>query len=111
MTALPIYLSSAVEGPLDEAVVRRLAHEAGLSVGAVYGKNGKGRIRRQLHGYNNAAQHNPWLVLVDLDQENCAADLRNLWLPEPASFMCFRVAVRAVESWLLADRERIAEFL
>jgi hypothetical protein len=25
--------------------------------------------------------------------------------------MCFRVAVRQVESWLLADRERLAKFL
>ncbi len=25
--------------------------------------------------------------------------------------MCFRVAVRSIETWLLADRERIAQFL
>jgi hypothetical protein len=25
--------------------------------------------------------------------------------------MCFRIAVRAVEAWLLADRERVAQFL
>jgi hypothetical protein len=30
--------------------------------------------------------------------------------PAPANF-CFRVAVRAVEAWLLADAEKIAAFL
>ena len=33
------------------------------------------------------------------------------WLPNPAAHMCFRIAVRAVEAWLLADRERIAQLL
>jgi hypothetical protein len=31
--------------------------------------------------------------------------------PKPASLMCFRVAVRAIESWLLADSDGIASFL
>ncbi len=32
-------------------------------------------------------------------------------MPDPAPYMCFRVAVREVEAWLLADREQIARFL
>jgi len=49
---------------------------------------------------------------VDLNHEvGCAPDLRLQWLPAPARFMCFRVAVRETEAWLLADRERIARFL
>jgi hypothetical protein len=52
------------------------------------------------------------LLLVDLDQTNERAPaLRQEWLPNPAQRMCFRVAVRKVESWLLADREAIARFL
>jgi hypothetical protein len=111
MTDLPIFLSSVVEGPLDETVVRRLAKEAGLALGEVHGKNGKDRIRLQLRGYNHAARFTPWLVLVDLDDEECAPGLRSLWLPEPAPWMCFRIAIRSVESWLLADVEGISEFL
>jgi hypothetical protein len=51
-------------------------------------------------------------VLVDLDHDaDCAPILRDSWLPAPSRFMCFRVAVREVEAWLLADRQRIARFL
>jgi hypothetical protein len=49
---------------------------------------------------------------VDLDADaGCAPPLRAVWLPQPAPMMCFRVAVRAVEAWLLADREQLARFL
>ena len=62
--------------------------------------------------YNNAARHAPWIVLVDLDSErNCAPPLQEAWLPHPAPHMCFRVAVRAVEAWLMADAERLAAFI
>lgn len=105
-------LSAAVEGDVDEAVVRRLAAEAGMMAGPVYGKMGKQHLRARIHGYGHAARFSPWLVLVDLDREaDCAPTLRRSWLPEPLSAMCFRVAVREIEAWLLADREAIAEFL
>lgn len=51
-------------------------------------------------------------MLVDLDRDaECAPPLVAEWLPAPAPLMRFRVAVRAVEAWLLADRETIAAFL
>ena len=111
MTDLPVFLKIAVEGSLDEAVVRRLASEAGLALDEVHGKNGKGRIEQRLLGYNKAARYTPWLVLVDLDAEECAPSLRSRWLPKPAPLMCFRVVVRSIESWLLADPPGIAKFL
>jgi hypothetical protein len=52
------------------------------------------------------------MVLVDLDNDHdCAPPLRLSWLPQPAPYLCFRIAVRAVEAWLLADAEQIADFL
>lgn len=97
---------------MDEAVVRRLVAYAGAIPGSMYGKNGKQHIRMKIQGYNNAAQRLPWIVVVDLDNDaDCAPPLRSEWLPHPAAFMCFRVAVRQVEAWLLADREQIASFL
>lgn len=105
-------ITAAVEGIVDEAVVRRLAKRAGLEMGSVYGKNGKDHLRQRIGGYNNAARFSLWIILVDLNFEaECAPPLRNSWLPQPADKMCFRVAVRKVESWLLGDRERIAKFL
>lgn len=107
-----VTISAAVEGSLDEAVVSRLIRHVGGRLGTVYGKNGKPFLRDRIGGYNNAARHAPWLVLVDLDTEgDCAPPMCAAWLPHPAPRMCFRVAVRAVEAWLMADPERLAPFI
>ena len=105
-------ISAAVEGPTDEAVAVRLIRHVGAKAGSVYGKQGKPRLRERVNSYNQAARRAPWLVLVDLDRDaDCAPPLRAAWLPDPAPQLCFRVAVRAIESWLLADAETIANFL
>jgi hypothetical protein len=105
-------VNGAVEGMVDDIVLRRLLAEAGAVAGAIHVKNGKGALLQKLQGFNNAARHMPWVVLVDLDRDaDCAPPFRDNWLPHPATMMRFRVAVRAVEAWLLADRERIAAFL
>jgi hypothetical protein len=107
-----VVISAAVEGLIDEAVVKKLITQTGAVPGQVYGKMGKGALRTRINGYNNAAKHAPWIVLVDLDHEaDCAPNLCNDWVPTRASKLCFRVAVREVEAWLLADRESIARFL
>lgn len=109
---MTIPITGAVEGAVDETVARRTLTAAGATVGPVYIANGKPALRTRLSGYNNAARFAPWLVLVDLDNdEECAPPFRNSWLPAPAEWMCFRVVVREIESWLLADRERFARFM
>jgi len=108
----PLVISGAVEGPTDETVVRRLVKEAGGSLDRVYGKSGKSNLRQRLAGYNRAARHAPWVVVVDLDHSaDCAPPFCEDWLPQPSNHMRFRVAVRAIEAWLLADHERLATFL
>ena len=108
-----LVISAAIEGTVDEIVVRRLLENAGdFDLSGVYGRKGKDWIRQKINDYNKAAQFFNWFVLVDLDLEyDCAPQLISKWLPQPAPFMLFRVAVRSVESWLLADREHIARFL
>lgn len=108
----PPVISGAVEGIVDEAVFRRIVHVARAEPGAVYGKNGKQHLLQRLPGYNNAARFSPWLVLLDLDHDaDCPPPFRAAALPAPSGLMCFRVAVREVEAWLLADHERMADFL
>lgn len=102
----------AVEGDIDEHVARRLLSLGGVGAVAVYGREGKARIRNSLNGYNQAAGRAPWFVLVDLDNDDdCVREFVESWLPQPANNMVFRVAVREVEAWLLADQERVAGFL
>lgn len=110
--ATPVFVSGAVEGLLDEAVLRRLLQEVGCGVGPIYGKRGKEYLEKKIQGYNSAARFNPWVVLVDLDHSaDCAPLLRSDWLPTLAPYMCFRVAVMGIEAWLFADQERISRFL
>lgn len=105
-------ISAAVEGVVDEAVARRLIEHVGGTAGPVYGKFGKVYLKEKIRGYNNAAAHALWFVLVDLNNEtHCAPLLKKSWLPSPAPHMCFRIAVREVEAWLLADHAGLSAFL
>ena len=108
----PVVFSGAVEGIVDEAVLQRLIRYVGARAGPIHGKQGKQFLLQRMDGYNRAAHFTPWVVLVDLDQDaECAPPLRTVWLPSPAPRMGFRVAVREVEAWLLADPETLSAFL
>ena len=105
-------VSGAVEGAVDDALLRRLLADHGHEPGPVYVKNGKHGLLQKLAGYNAAAQFSPWLVLVDLNGDApCAGPFVAQHLPAPAPRMLFRVAVRQAEAWLLADRIGVASFL
>jgi hypothetical protein len=101
-----------VEGHTDEVILHRLLAYIGLQPGTTYGKNGKAALLQHLPSYNHAARYYPWIVVVDLEQDaECAPDYMGTILPEPAPQMCLRIAVRAIEAWLLADAEHLAAFL
>jgi len=111
MASCSVPITGAVEGAADEAVLARLVTSSGAEIGVVYGKKGKDYLRRNIVGYNNAARFYPWVVLADLNsEEQCAPLLRESWLQKPAPLMCFRVAVRELEAWLIADPERFSSF-
>jgi hypothetical protein len=107
-----VFITIAVEGPTDEAIARCLAGHVGLEVAAVYGRQGKPRLVKQLPAYCKAAAQAPWLILLDLDSEaECAPELLERICPQRPPKLCCRLAVRAAEAWLLADAERLAQFL
>ena len=81
-------------------------------MGTVYGRRGKTDLLRRLPNYNQAARFSPWFVVVDLDTDSqCPSQFLRKWLPDPSTGMQFRIAVRAIEAWLLADKENMAQFL
>ena len=108
------YYNLVVEGDTDEAallVILDLANAAHLRT---YGKHGKRYIETKLDSFRQAAASIGdvrWLVLVDLDNETCAPLYRERLLDSTPPNLLFRVAVRELEAWLLADRNRIAAFL
>lgn len=105
----------ATEDELSEAVVYRLVIEARGSVEALQPvrKEGNGYLRRSIDKFCETARRVPVIVLTDLDAASCPPTLIREWFGTkfPPSKLVFRVAVREVEAWLLADREGIGEFL
>lgn len=109
---IPVNL--AIEDVLSEAVLRRLlGHvDRDYAIGVAYGRAGFGYLKNTIHGWNRAARGVPFIVLTDLDQYSCPPALIGEWLAEPKSpNLLLRVAVREVESWLLADRANLAGYL
>ncbi len=81
-------------------------------VGTSYSEGGFGYIRSNISGFNQAAVVTPFFVLTDLDRYECPQFLREEWLTVPAKpNLIFRVAVREVEAWILADAEGLSEFI
>lgn len=101
-----------VEGDTDAAVARRLILACGASPGMERVTRGKAKFGSNLPKYNAAAAHYPWLAIRDLDHDaDCAPILVRAALPKTNPLMCFRVAVREAEAWLLGDREVLARAL
>ena len=101
-----------VEGDTDFPVVRKLAKDAGLSIAAEIDCGGKHQLDADLPGYNNAAKGSPWFVLRDLNSDaQCPGQFLASQNFAPARWMCFRIAVREMESWLLADAVAFSDFL
>ena len=112
--ASPVKVNIVVEGNLDEIVVTKTLNQFYIQVNKVYEKGGKASILKNLRKYNAAAQSSswPWIVVVDLDNpKNCAPPFIKKHLPQRNPRLLFRVAVMEIESWLLADRDQLAEFL
>lgn len=96
-------LTIACEGLSDEPVLRKLAELGEFRVDRVIVLGGKAKVDRRLAAYASAARYSKWLVVRDLDNHACAAKLRAHLLPASPAGLSFRLAVREIESWLLAD--------
>ena len=106
-------LNLLVEGNLDETVGRRIAEYAGFTVSVVYGKKGNPYVKNKISGFNKSTTHVPMLALADLMDTGieCPPGVVESWLPRRSENLLLRIAVREMESWLLADRHHLAGFL
>jgi hypothetical protein len=114
----------AVEDDLSDAVARRLLQHVrrGFQVHARYPLaalphlhpelSGYGYLKANARAFNSAAATTPHFVLTDLDVAACAPELIQEWIGGALhSNLVFRVAIREVEAWLLADSPNFADFL
>lgn len=106
-------INTLVEGVLDEAAASKVLITTNHVPGVCYGKRGSGYIRAKIRGFNDAARDLKYLTLVDFMDTglNCVPDVIAQWVPHRRPEMMLRVVVPELESWLLADRANLAEFL
>lgn len=108
------YINLLIEDELHLNVVTKLLLDVSpaFMIHRVFGKRGKSFIKQSLRAYNQAAQLMPYLVLVDLDNDECPPSLINSWLPfRKNDNLVFRIAVREAETWLISDKNNFASFM
>ena len=103
-----------VEGVTDEAIVTKLLRYTEITSFQIQPLGGKSNIVKRLSGYNRSAESGSnWLVVVDLDHDAICAPqhMRQVLKCQIASErLHLRIAVRSIESWLLADVKGMASF-
>lgn len=100
-----------VEGDLDAAVMRRLLSDLRLPITRLDAEGGRSKIKTRVPKLLEAAQRVRWLVVVDLDDDDCPPTLMKQWNIPTDAHLIFRVVTRAVESWIMGDRSGLAKFL
>ncbi|MBV8440272.1 MAG: hypothetical protein JO312_06880 [Hyphomicrobiales bacterium] len=109
------YINLATEDALSEAIGLKLISTfiPSFDVNLKLGKKGNGLLKAKLSAYCEMARRAPFLLITDLDAATCAPALIRNWLgniASPDGFL-FRVAVREVEGWLLADQVSVERLL
>ncbi|EKD55681.1 MAG: hypothetical protein ACD_59C00075G0002 [uncultured bacterium] len=107
-----IYINIAVEDELSEAVIRKLLPGNKFQISQCFRRGGFGYLKNNLKSFNAASKFIPYLVLTDLDASPCPLKLISEWLNFPKNYnLIFRIAVKEVESWLIADKNNFSKFM
>ena len=109
-----IAINLVFEDSLSGSVLQKLLANSKKDyiVGYRYNSGGFGWIRKRINGFNQAARGMSYLILTDLDQNECPPALLDEWLiGDRHHNLIFRVAEKQVESWLLGCRTLFAKFL
>jgi hypothetical protein len=99
-------IAIATEDQLSEAIALRLISDVPTPHQVTFklGQRGNGYLRSKMASWYQMAQQQVMLVLTDLDRANCLVEFRDQWLAtESPPNLLLRIAVREVESWVLAD--------
>ena len=110
---MPVAL--AIEDDLSKAIGKRLLAELPTPVvpNLILQKGGFGYLKSRMNSWRELSQRQIVLVLTDLDRVACPVALSADWLgktPRPANLL-LRIAVREVESWVLADHVAMRQLI
>lgn len=103
-----------VEGVTDRFVLSKVISSQGGTLVNCFGLQGCNFIRSKINGYAVRARFGlPMVVLADfMDFEgDCPTEALENLIGSPKQNLLLRFVVNELESWLLADREAIAQFL
>lgn len=102
-----------VEGQVDALMAVRILEYCKHEPGTAFGKKGWNYIAQKIAAFDKSLGLTGLLTLVDFMDTGakCPSDVVRDWLPNRAQTHIFRLVVREIESWILADRHGIADFL
>ena len=108
-------IALATEDELSEAIGLRLIAESPFHEADVLPlrRNGSGYLKSKVESWRQLAGQQVVLLLTDIDQIDCPVALRNEWLgtrPVPDRLL-LRIAVREIESWVLADHDAMRKLI
>ncbi len=100
----------AFEDALQKSVILKIFNSMPIkiNISGQFSKGGNGYLRSNLKTFVNISNRVPFFLLTDLDNKNCPIALMESWgYNSPSKNFIFRIAVKEVESWLLADHQGV----
>lgn len=115
MTFEPLYINAVYEDAISFAVIKQLlkCSSRPFVIDDQYCKNGSSYIKNKIHAFHKAARYQPFIILLDADAETCPLTVLNKTISEELRHTncIFRIVVREIETWLLADCKGLSIFL
>jgi len=102
------------EDPVTKAIIRRLVKDYAPSLNIVGDIPARGgQIKSKIENFNTLSRKYPVILLLDLDANDCAPQLKQQLLKniQPTSDFIVNIAIEEAESWLFADKENFASYL
>jgi hypothetical protein len=107
-----------LEGHLEEPVAQKIVTYCGHDIGTSFGRKGFGYIKTSAHKYHSITKAGRAVfVLTDFMDTKCACIVEACeqyltnHVAQPNDTFLLRFAIAELESWLLADRDGISNFL
>jgi hypothetical protein len=69
-----------------------------------------GQIRAKIQEFNKLSEAYPVVLLIDLDNNDCAPQLLNQLVENKKDNFIFNIAIDEAEAWLMADREGFSSY-